>query len=306
MFSMELLLAAFGGGVFGALIGALPAFIFTGFVGLIGVAIIAGGGSADFLGNVVFGTLLGPHIAFAGGVAAAAYAGKKKYLDNGADIVTPLFKTNEASVLLVGGLFGIFGHLFNAFLASMATPTDTVALTVFASGLIVRYTFGKTGLLGNYTVQNETEAPAEADSERYQEVAAATVLPFPAAEQEKRSFVPDAKTMGFVSLYSLAVGLVVSYLVNLTQINVLGFVISAALLLFVQMGFNIPATHHITLVAGYATIATGSFLVGAVFAVIAGILGEMIGKTFNSYCDTHIDPPATTIFTLSFIIFMFL
>lgn len=39
--SWELILASFGGGVFGALFGALPAFIFAGFVGLIGVGVIA-------------------------------------------------------------------------------------------------------------------------------------------------------------------------------------------------------------------------------------------------------------------------
>lgn len=284
MFSLELILAAFGGGVLGALIGALPAFIFTGFVGLIGVAVLAGGGPATILSDVTFGTLLGPHIAFAGGVAAAAFAGNKKdYLKSGTDILTPLKKTNDLSVILVGGIFGIMGYIINALYASVALPTDTIALTVFTSGVIARFAFGHTGLFGKYTLHNEA--------------ASATELP-------KRSILPDAKTMGFVGLYSLGLGLVVSYLVNLTQINVLGFCISAALLIFVQMGFDLPATHHVTLIAGYAVLATGSIFAGAAFAMLAGILCEIVGKTFNSYCDTHIDPPATTIFALSFIIFI--
>ncbi|MBB6217640.1 MFS family permease [Anaerosolibacter carboniphilus] len=286
MFSMELILAAFGGGILGALIGALPAFIFTGFVGLIGVAVIASGGPATILGDVVFGTLLGPHIAFAGGVAAAAYAANKKnLLASGGDILTPLKKTNDAGVILVGGIFGILGYVINSLYASIALPTDTVALTVFTSGVLARFIFGQTGLFGKYSAQGE--------------VAAATELP-------KRSFVPDAKSLTFVALYSLGLGLVVSYLVDLTQINVLGFCISAALLIFAQMGFDMPATHHITLVAGYAAIATGNIFIGAAFAVISGILCEIVARTFNSYCDTHIDPPATTIFILSFIIFIFM
>ncbi|MFZ5967671.1 MAG: hypothetical protein ACOYVK_10945 [Bacillota bacterium] len=286
MFSIELILVAFGGGILGALVGALPAFIFTGFVGLIGVAVIASGGPATILGDVTFGTLLGPHIAFAGGVAAAAYAAnKKKYLESGTDILTPLKKTNDMGVLLVSGIFGILGYLINGLYASIALPTDTVALTVFTSGVIARFGFGQTGLFGKYSAQGE--------------IAAATELP-------KRSFIPDGKTLGFVTLYSLGLGLVVSYLVDLTQINVLGFCVSAALLIFVQMGFDIPATHHITLIAGYAAIATGSIFIGAAFAAISGLLCEIVGRTFNSYCDTHIDPPATTIFILSFIIFIFL
>ncbi|MDF2545518.1 MAG: hypothetical protein K0R93_416 [Anaerosolibacter sp.] len=286
MFSMELILAAFGGGVFGALIGALPAFIFTGFVGLIGVAVLASGGAGTILGDVVFGTLLGPHIAFAGGVAAAAYAANKKnYLASGGDILTPLKKTNDVSVILVGGIFGILGYIINGFYASMALPTDTVAMTVFTSGIIARFAFGQTGLFGKYSAQSEVAATTELG---------------------KRSFVPDSKSFAFIALYSFGLGLVISYLVDLTQINVLGFCISAALLIFAQMGFDMPATHHITLIAGYAAIATGNIFIGAIFAVISGILCEVAALTFNSYSDTHIDPPATAIFILSFIIFIFI
>lgn len=275
-----LILAAFGGGVFGALIGALPAFIFTGIVGLIGVGVLAAGGTDVILGQVVFGALLGPHIAFAGGVAAAAYeANRKKQLDSGMDILSsPSTKTSDVGALFIGGVFGILGYLINLLYTKLAIPTDTVALTVFTSGVIARFAFGKTGLFG---ILKPVEGAA-------------------------RSFLPDAKTLSFVALYSLGVGAVISYLVDLTQINVLGFVISAALLMFVQFGFNIPATHHITLVAGYATVASGSVLMGALFAVIAGILGEIVARTFNSSCDTHIDPPATTIFALSLVIFTFI
>ncbi|SCX74972.1 hypothetical protein [Alkaliphilus peptidifermentans] len=287
MFSLALILAAFGGGVLGALIGALPAFIFTGFIGLIGVGVIAAGGPATILTDVTFGALFGPHIAFAGGVAAAAFAGnKKRYLESGADILTPLNKTNDVSVLLVGGAFGILGYIINAIYVHLALPTDTVALTVFTSGVLVRFIFGNTGLIGEYnTARSEVAATAEAS---------------------KRKFIPDSKTFSFIVIYSLGLGLVVSYLVDLTQIDVLGFTVSAALLIFVQMGFNIPATHHITLVAGLATMATGNIYIGTLFAIIAGLLNDIVARTFNSNCDTHIDPPATAIFICAFIIFIFM
>ena len=89
-------IAAFAGGAFGAAIGALPAFIFTGFMVIAGEALtLAGGNSAPgsdsvlgqlaaspgvsvgasgFTGYVGFGPIFGPHISFAAGAAAAAYA----------------------------------------------------------------------------------------------------------------------------------------------------------------------------------------------------------------------------------------
>lgn len=283
MFSLEVLLAAFGGGAFGALVGAIPAFVYTGLMGLIGVAVLASGGPATIVNDIAFGTLFGPHIAFAGGVAAAAFAANRRHhLDSGMDVLTPLIKTKDASVLLVGGAFGVLGAVINIIYASvLKLPTDTVAMTVVTSGLIARLIFGSTGIFGK------------------SEIAATS-------EEEKRRFFPDSKTILFNVIWALGLGFVVSYLVNLTQINIIGFCISASSLMFLQMGFEFPVSHHISLVAGYATMATGSIFVGAGFAVIAWIVGEIFGKCLNSYCDTHIDPPAGTIFLCSFFIFTLL
>lgn len=274
------IVASFGGGLIGALIGGLPAFIFAGFIGLVGVGIIAAGGPDIILNHVVFGTMFGPHIAFAGGIAAAAFAAnKKKVLESGMDILhSPSTIKNDPSVLLVGGVFGIIGFLINELLVYINAPMDTVAATVFVSAILTRFIFGNSGLVGNTKPEGV----------------------------DKRKYIDGGKTLGFILLYSFGVGIVISYIVDLTQIEVFGFVISAALLIFLQAGFNIPCTHHITLVAGYATIATGSVIVGAIFAVIAGIIGNIVERTFNSYCDTHIDPPATAIFICSFFIFTLL
>ncbi len=271
------IVASFGGGLIGALIGGLPAFIFAGFIGLAGVGIIAAGGPDTILNSVVFGTMFGPHIAFAGGIAAAAYAAnKKKVLESGMDILhSPSTIKNDPSVLFVGGVFGIIGFLVNELFIYINAPVDTVATTVFVSAILTRFIFGHSGLVGD-------TKPAGV---------------------EKRKYVDDSRMLSFIILYSFGIGIVTSYIVDLTQIEVFGFVVSAALLIFLQTGFNIPCTHHITLVAGYATIATGSVIVGTVFAIIAGIVGNVVERTFNSYCDTHIDPPATTIFICSLFIF---
>ncbi|WP_026895449.1 hypothetical protein [Clostridiisalibacter paucivorans] len=274
---VQLIFAAFGGGILGAALGALPAFIFTGFVGLIGIAVIAAGGSAAILNDVTFGTLLGPHIAFAGGVAAAAFAGnKREHLETGLDIITSLNKCKDPMVLLVGGFFGIIGFVLNNLFVNMNIPTDTVALTVFVSGVIARILFGQTGVFGKF---NNIDG-------------------------QKRTIAPDSNSIVMDIIIGLGFGLVVSYLIILTEITTLGFCISAASLIFVQMGFEAPTTHHITMVAGYAAMATGNMLIGALAAVIASILGDLIGRTVNSHCDTHIDPPATTIFICSLVIFI--
>lgn len=281
--SLELILIAFGGGVLGALIGALPAFIFTGFVGLIGIGVVCAGGPPTILNDVTFGAFLGPHIAFAGGVAAAAFAAnKKKLLDSGMDTTVPLNKFQDKSVLIVGGIFGILGHLVNYLYSTVwALPTDTVAMTVITSGIIARLVFGKTGLLG---VRKSVTA----------EMAATTEV--------KRRILPTSKTVTYDIIMALGLGIVVSYIANLTEVASIGFCVSAASLVFSQMGFSVPATHHITSIAGLAGVLSGSIYIGALFAVLAAIIFEIVALNFNSNADTHIDPPAASIFICAFII----
>lgn len=277
MFSLTMLIIAFGSGIFAAAIGALAAFIFCGFAGLIGVAIILSGGPDTILNQMAFGVFFGPHISFAAAVAAAAYAGRKKLLDSGSDIVTPLIKFNDVSVLLVGGLFGSLGYVLQLLFSNGKLTIDTVGLTVLVSAVIARFLFGKTGLFGKYEDKNK-----------------------------KREFLPDIKSFAYIIVQAFGLGIVISYFVGITHISTIGFLISAASLVILQMGFAFPVTHHITLIAGYATMATGNLWIGTLFAVIAALVGEVIGRTINSFSDSHIDPPATTIALLSLVIFTFI
>lgn len=272
-----MILVAFGGGLFGALIGALPAFIFTGFVVIAGVAAsLVGAGSFDLIGGVAFGAYLGPHIAFGGGVAAAAFSAKKGDLEAGGNILMPLTKYGDPMTLIVGGLFGSLAFVINYLYASVLTlPTDTVAMTVVTSGLIARFVFGKSGLLGDTKV-------------------------------EDRKYFPQSKEFIFLLVQGLGLGLVVAHFTLATGSAVLGFGISAASLIFAQAGFPVPATHHVSLIAAIATLATGNIFVGALFGAISCILGDVVLKTFNSHCDTHIDPPAGAIFILTFVVNLFL
>ena len=89
--------------VFGAALGGLPAFVFTGFAVLIGAAAVLGGSSFDFISNVAFGPVFGPSLLL-WWCAAAAYAAKKAYIC-WKDIVSGGAGFNDPMALLIGGLF---------------------------------------------------------------------------------------------------------------------------------------------------------------------------------------------------------
>lgn len=299
------LIAAFGGGTFGAALGALPAFVMTGFVALAGTGIALAGGPDALVGNLAFGSFFGPHIAFAGGVAAAAYAGRKSTISktaqlvsgdtvvleeedifNGSDITFALNAKGDYSVIIVGGIFGVIGYLINYLYANViGLQTDTVAMTVATSGILARLIMGKTGLIGKYT------------------------------GTDSRIFVSKGNELIYNIVLGLIVGVVVSYTGAIliesgvsvdavkTSYPLLCFAISAITLIFAQFGAGVPTTHHISLPAANAFVLSGNPMIGIIVAIICSLVGDFFAKTFNSYCDSHIDPPACTIFIMTFIIF---
>jgi len=290
------LIAAFGGGLIGAYLGALPAFIMTGVFALTGGIVTAAGVSGDVaVGILAFGSFVGPHIAFAGGVAAAAYAGRKGKLSSGTDILSSLNGLGEPSVLLVGGLFGMLGFLIHYGIGSLpvigsggSAATDLPAITVFILAVLSRLFFGKTGLTGK------------------------------PPQGEKRAWTADGKTALHNIVLGGGIGIAVSFLALFLKSNgydaafaifpIVCFGFAAITLIFTQTGFATPATHHIFLPASLAAAvginAWGSsgVLLGILFGILGALLGDLAGRIFNSHCDTHIDPPATAIFLLTILI----
>lgn len=280
------LIAAFGGGIIGAYIGALPAFVMTGVFALIG-SLITAAGAADTIGVgiLAFGSFVGPHIAFAGGVAAAAYAGRKKKLASGTDICTPLITLKSPDVLLVGGIFGVLGFAISFLIGQipfLGANTDLPGITVVISAIIARFAFGNTGLLGKYT----GEGPRTW-------ITTGTGLV---------NNIVHGAGMG-LAIGFIAVGLWESQnLSALNQLNIIVFGFSAITLVFTECGVAVPATHHITLPSAYMAMLTvpvlgvGGALLAAVVGAVNCVYGDFIANTFNSHCDSHIDPPASTIF----------
>ena len=266
------LLAAFGGGLFGAAIGTLPSFIFTGLLVIAGAAVAAAGGGQDILAHIAFGPVFGPHIAFAGGAAATAYAYRRGLIDSGRDIALPLMGLGRADVLLIGGVFGAAGYLLEMLwrLAGLGPRTDTIALTVVVSAVIARLLFGHSGLA----------------SRQFR-------------PDEKHHWVRHQERPSQCIVIGLGVGLLSAFIaVTLGPErggDVLGFGIAAASLVFAQFGLNVPVTHHIALPAAAAALASGHFLAGPVFGIAGAFAGEGFSRVFHQHGDTHIDPPAAGI-----------
>lgn len=284
-------LLAFCGGVFGAILGAMEAFIFTGITGLIGIAFVCAGIPFDWLGIISFGPFFAPNIAFAGGVAAAAYARKIKVLDSGKNITLPLLSLKKISVLIVGGVFGVLGYII-AFGVGKALPgqIDAGGFTVVVSAMIAKVLF--TGeLFGNVGEEDKKLGG------RYSPLAKTTWVAYMTAASEKTILAISA---GGLSAY-------VTYIMLQNQRTAdaaayVGFCISAVSLIFLQFGAPVPVTHHITICASYAVLASGGNLYwGITAAILAAFAGDFLARTFYNYGDVHIDPPAMTIALVSFL-----
>lgn len=319
MFGM--ILAAFAGGAFGAAIGALPAFIFTGFLVMLGEAVRILSGdysglmglnpdelqSATITSQLAFGPVFGPHISFAGGAAASAYAAKKGYMNTG----FPYHESKNIAfafgpkpdVLLVGGLFGILGYWITALSSAFALPWDAIAVAVVLSAVAHRLVF-KYKLIGDAPKGLLNMEPFEKGQKRAGDSGRLVVEPW-LGHQYKWL---DVTVLGFV------VGILAAFITYQTGSAFLAFGISAASLLFLNLGVErIPVTHHISLIASTSILAaTGAdfdghsmgslLLLGSLFGVVAALCGELIQRIFYAHADTHFDPPAAAIVVGTFII----
>lgn len=301
-FDVLTLLLAAGGGFFAAAIGALHAFIFTGFMGVTGLAIAMAGGGTDFLTFVAFGPVFGPHIAFAGGVAAAAYAARVSRDIGGKDIGVPLISIERPDVLLIGAVFGVFGYVVQFAIAQIpwfGTHTDSVALTVVVSAFVVRLAFGRASIFGNL--------PEGAGWGRFAPRDDAAWVRW----HEK--FVPNTVLGVFAGLLAAGTSLkLAEFFPDIASVaNLLFFSLSAISLFFLSLGLSFPVTHHITIIAGLAAltflpVVGGNMIVATIIGTIFGMLsawaGELFARLWHDHGNTHIDPPAAAIWPMTTVV----
>lgn len=278
------ILAGFAGGAFGAAFGSIPAFILTGVFALIGSILTLSGVTDYIVGNVAFGPFFGPHVSFAAGAAAAAYAANKaKKLDSAQNVLAALFGINDIKTLLVGGLYGVLGIVtFTLITKQSVFVTDYPAFCVCVVLFLNRIIMGKTSIIGTLK------------------------------EGEKRDIFPrDEILLNSVNglLFALGVAVIGQKLIEagvsqdaMAIYPVFAFGISALSLIFLQMGYSIPIIHHVTYPAATVFILTQNIFLAAITGFINAILWVIAGRIFNAHCDTYIDPPAITIAVSMFII----
>lgn len=341
-------LVAFAGGVFGAAIGGLQAFGIAGLVIVVGEAAnlaresaAAVGppppGAADAFGlttSVGYGPALGPHVALAGGVGAAAYAARSGHLDTD-------FRYHDAKnvgtaigtappVLLVGGSFGVVGLLLARGSLALGLPWDPVMFAVVGSALVHRLAFGYP-LIGDLRSDVLDMSPFER-GERRQPMTERHGEARPDGGTETRYVVepwlPQMYEWPGVALVGTAVGALSGYVTWVTGSAFLPFGLTAATVLVLTLGDeNVPLTHHMALPASLAVVGlaggadpaildagvTGAelaatmapwvaVLVGAVFGLVAGLAGELAQRVLYAHADTYLDPAAVAIVVGTFLV----
>ena len=272
------------GGILGAGLGALPSFILCGIFFIIGTIIFLITGDQSFNMVVTWGPVIGPHTAFAGGIAAAAYAARRGRLESGRNILKPLYSLKSISVFLVGALFGLLGLLFTW--AATLIPTgqgiswvNPIALSITLNGMLTRLILGKTGLLGYRAEKQSLWIPS-----REENVFPWHMPPFTLLLMSLGLSVPTA----FLALY-------------LPQVSGLLFGLAAVSLILIVFGCRIPVVLHIILAVQLVAASTGNIWWGVSFGILAALLADIFVCLFLDRGDTHIDPAAlalTAIYSL--------
>ena len=270
--SVVALIIAFCGGVVAAVTGALQACMLAGIMGIL-VYIFP---KASLLSNMLTAGFI-PYVSFGGCVVATAYAANiRKFELAGTDIHKSLYgPRKDVSVLCVSGIFAVLGYVVTYSLSSIKIPIiDMGSMWCIASEVFARYFFGHKDLIN-------TEFKS-----------------IPRYKNQKREWF-------FYAFWGAVIGLLASFIVVKTGNMNLPFFISLASLIFMFIDGNFPATHHISMTAAYAVVASGgNILVGAIFGALAEITRIFCADVLNTKVSTHLDPPATTIGILSVVIFI--
>lgn len=331
--TVELLLAGLAGGMMGAALGALPALTLAGIVITVGELVQFGddglfagdgtvvetfgvsGSTLEAVGVtavVGLGPALGPHVAFAGGVAAAAFVGRKETYDTtfryhqAKNITKPL--GSNPVVLLVGGAFGVAGVLIARLVSGVGAPVDPIAVAVVGSALLARIAFGYplVGRVRNLERSVLDMTPAE-ENRRWGEEGYETAQGT-AGRQVVEPWLPSHYQWENVAVLGIAFGLLSGYLALVSESAFLAFGIALIALGFLCLGlYEIPVFYHIALPASVIALAIEQdpviALIGAaVIGVVAALVGELAQRLLYAHGDTHVDPPFVSLVVTSLLI----
>lgn len=335
-----MIVVAFASGAFGTMIGSLHTFSIAALLIIAGEAANIAGrgailsvdsvepaayGAVGITSNIGLGAMIGPQVAFAGALAAIAYAAKKGYMDSNwpyhhaKNIFRP-FSPHQLDVVVVGGLFGVLGYLLTFGLATISAPVDPVAGSIVIAAVIHRLVLGY-DVLGTPAGDGyfdlspfEREETVEGDIESGEPTERLTVEPWLA-------WMYQWKGLTFLGIVA---GILGGYTFYVTGSPLLVFGISGLAFLilndgvedhFGELRFPIAVQHHMTVPASLAAFAFSGvplseataqtvaaavplwqiIVVGAVFGLLGSLLGEAAERIVYAHGDTHFDPPATSI-----------
>ncbi|CAL8977919.1 hypothetical protein TESS_TESS_01470 [Tessaracoccus sp. O5.2] len=313
------LVVALAGGFVGAAIGANYAFGVTGICVFVSWGLFAATGSGAGFDFLAFGPFMGPHIAFAGGVAAAAFAHNRGYAD-GRDVSEPLARLGRPSVLLVGAVFGLLGYLTQigiSMLPWFGTHTDSVALTVFLSAVAARLVFGGGSLLNPEKMNRDA-------SSLWRRIASNDESFWLKWQQRPAQYLTLGAFFGILGGGS-SIALATFFPGAEAWAHTFAFGFSAVVILFLILGHEMPVQHHITIIGGLAAIkfmpilagsgftwgewgdqiswvAVAALLIAALFGMLSAFLAELQSNLLHVRGTTHIDPPAMAIWVSTTIV----
>ena len=343
---LALLVAAFAGGALGAAVGALEAFSLAGVLIVVGETVNVAGdaapdpvggptvlGSTGLTAGLGLGPLFGPHVAFAGGAAATAFAARQGHLDTDFGYHQAKHVTRalgpRVDVMAVGGAFGVLGVLVTYASVSMGLPWDPIAFSIVVTGLLARVALGYPlvgtvrgdGLLDMSPYADRARRPPRADGGV---PARSGIDPAETTGGERRfavePWLPHQYRWGEVAALGAVVGVFGAFVTYRSASPLLAFGIAAATLLFLCVGVErFPVTHHVALVSSLAVVGLAggvatpaavagevgllaALLVGAAFGVVTALAGELAQRVVYAHADTHVDPPAAAIVVGSFLV----
>lgn len=259
-------------GVIGTLIGGTPAFIILGLAGIIMIIMNTCGVDTTWFSMYVVNLMLLPAVIFDGDVVAVAFTAKKREDINGWDTWRSLSFTMDPKVLLIGFGTGVVSWLLFSFANTMNFPCDCGAFTVMTVAILTRLFLSK-------------GRKVNPDGRRI-----LTNLPL--------------NVWLFHIIFAGILAFVFGYFTEFTGNYFIGFYVSALSLIFLVVDPVFPATHHITLVAGYAMMMTHNLVVAVILGILSELLCYAFTIVFNDKCSTHIDPPTVPILLFSFLLFV--
>lgn len=259
-------------GMIGTLMGGTPAFITLGLAGIIMIIMSSCGVDTTWFSEYVVNLMLLPAVIFNADVVGVAFLAKNREDINGYDTWRSLAYTMDPKILCVGFMTGVCSWLLFSLVSYLNFPCDCGAFTVLTVAIITRFFLSKGRKVREDGVEILSKLPK--------------------------------KVWIFHILFSAIIAFVFAYFTETTGYYFIGFYVSALSLLWILVDPVFPATHHITLVAGYAMMCTHNYVIAVILGVLSELLCYAFTIVFNDKCSTHIDPPTVPILLFSTILFV--